>query len=217
MWVAPIRDGREHDGAARARAGSTRKPHNRTHFVINDFSAGRQGSIDASEASIAVLNAAGRIIAVNDGWILFGRANGRPDPESDLGRRYPYVEAEGIRDVIAGPEPDYSKVYPCHSPVEQRWFRLLAARVDHGWPGRCLVIHRRLDDAPTSEDISGTGEELGLRWQGIYKMCGWCEQQTRDPLGHWIPGQPEPGQNISHGLCSSCAFSLLEYPGLVTA
>lgn len=173
--------------------------------------------IDAADASIAVLDAAGTIIAVNGGWLRFGRENGRADPGADLGRTYPLVAAEGIRHVIAGPELEYSRVYPCHSPTERRWFRLLVARVDHGWPGRCIVIHRRLEDAPRHEDIASTGHELGLRWQGIYTVCAWCQQQTRDPLGRWIPGRPEPGQNISHGLCATCALDLLGDPSLQTA
>ncbi|MEO5965233.1 MAG: hypothetical protein ABIR11_07185 [Candidatus Limnocylindrales bacterium] len=38
----------------------------------------RQAAIDSADASVAIVVAAGTIIAVNEGWISFGAANGRP-------------------------------------------------------------------------------------------------------------------------------------------
>ncbi len=168
----------------------------------------QQAAIDAADASVCVLDRTGQIIAVNRAWIDFGRTNGRAHPEEDVGRPYPARGHDGIHGVLDGSSRHYSTVYPCHSPGERRWFRMLLVPVGHQ-ARRVLVIHRRLAEAPTAVEMEPAGEELGRRWGGTRTVCGWCDAQVRDALGRWVAARPEPGQRLSHGLCPGCATSLL--------
>ena len=169
----------------------------------------QQAAIDAADASIAVLDAAGQIIGVNRGWLEFGAANGRPNPGEDIGRPYPLRGHDGVHGVLSGRSKSYSVVYPCHSPTQRRWFRLLLLRVANRQPTRVLVIHRRLADAPTEHSISAAGEELGRRWQGVQTVCAWCSTRVRDVMGAWHTARPEPDALYSHGLCPTCLDEVL--------
>lgn len=173
----------------------------------------QQAAIDAADASIAVIDRDGVIIAVNRRWRAFGDENGRSPTASDIGRYYPVRGHDGITGVLAGYVGQYATIYPCHSPSEKRWFRLLVVPVG-AERDRFLVIHRRLADAPTAAHLEPAGEELGRRWLGTQTACGWCDRQVRDAMGAWREGFVEPDRTVSHGLCPTCAATLLpEAPG----
>ncbi|ADV68139.1 sensor histidine kinase [Deinococcus maricopensis] len=90
-------------------------------------------AFDALTAHIAILNADGVILAVNNAWRRFAQENGGTD---DVGTNYlelcdhargddqedAHRIADGIRDVLAGTRSVYELEYPCHSPNEQRYF-----------------------------------------------------------------------------------------------
>lgn len=169
----------------------------------------QQAAIDAADASIAVVDAAGQIIGVNRGWLEFGAGNGRPNAAEDIGRPYPLRGHDGVHGVLSGRSKSYSVVYPCHSPTQRRWFRLLLIRVTNREPTRVLVIHRRLADAPTEHCIGAAGEELSRRWHGVQTVCAWCSTRVRDVMGAWRTARPEPDAVYSHGLCPTCLDEVL--------
>ncbi|MBM7867627.1 response regulator [Heliobacterium gestii] len=92
--------------------------------------------LDALTAHIAVINAEGTIIAVNQAWSEFARANGAAEAKAGVGANYLAVcddalgddadlaaqFAGGIRAVMAGAQALFALEYPCHSPEQQRWF-----------------------------------------------------------------------------------------------
>jgi len=99
----------------------------------------RAAILDALPAKVALLDAAGAIIATNAGWRGAGcdpadtpgvglnylevcdRAEGE-------GAEYAAASAAGIRQVLAGERGQFSLDYPCASPENpDGWFRLLAA------------------------------------------------------------------------------------------
>src|SRR5918998_4655065 len=94
-----------------------------------------QSILDALTMAVALLDADGTVVAVNEGWRAFARANGADRPDHFIGSNYlhlcdrvPGIEgdsagaaADGIRAVLAG-EAEFSLEYPCHPPVEKRWF-----------------------------------------------------------------------------------------------
>ncbi|MBK1703693.1 EAL domain-containing protein [Halochromatium glycolicum] len=103
----------------------------------------RRALIDSLPAHIALLDRQGRIIDVNDQWRRFGEENGLHDALSGIGTNY--IElcdratgdrsseaapiAQGLRDLLAGDQHTFALEYPCHSPDEQRWFRVTANRL----------------------------------------------------------------------------------------
>lgn len=95
-------------------------------------------------ASTAVLHSDGTIIAVNDRWLEFARCNGRPHALAATGAGANYLDVcraaagrdplarqalEGLERVLDGERATFTLEYPCHSPGEQRWFMLFAARL----------------------------------------------------------------------------------------
>ncbi len=93
-------------------------------------------------AHVAVVDACGCVITVNDAWRRFGRENKLSAGYEVIGASYLQIceraidatrGGEGVRDVLAGmndifaaKRDRFSIVYPCHAPREQRWFLMYA-------------------------------------------------------------------------------------------
>ena len=90
---------------------------------------------------LAVLDARGMIIAVNEAWTGFATANAvisaAPPPHTSVGTNYLAVlrraaatdggvsaVVDGIAAVLNGSLPTFSHEYACHAPHEQRWFQM---------------------------------------------------------------------------------------------
>lgn len=87
-------------------------------------------------AHVALVDRSGTILAVNDAWRTFARANGgdlsrttegtnylavcdrATGPQSEYGASF----AERLRAVLSDREEGFEMEYPCHSPTERRWF-----------------------------------------------------------------------------------------------
>ncbi|PDW01627.1 PAS domain-containing protein [Candidatus Viridilinea mediisalina] len=111
--------------------------HRRVNQALRDAEAFNWAILNSLNVHLAVLDARGTIIAVNNPWIEFARANGDPDLQrTGVGVNYFTIcehahgywanEAndvlEGMRAVLEGRLPIYELEYPCHSPHEERWF-----------------------------------------------------------------------------------------------
>lgn len=113
--------------------------------------------LDALPASIALLDASGRIVAVNAAWRDFMTEGGlaRDNPHTDIGADYlaaclpaaaagdPSVTAiiDGMHDVLAGQRQTLKVLYPCNQPDgTERWIRLLATPVLRGAAGSGAVV-----------------------------------------------------------------------------
>ncbi len=109
----------------------------------------KKAILDSLPAHIAVLDARGKIIAVNAAWTQFARENGLKDSKrSGVDRNYLEVcrhaygkfsekasEAEaGLRGVLEGRLDGFDLEYACPSPSKKRWYLLSAAplRVPQG-------------------------------------------------------------------------------------
>ena len=113
-----------------------------------------QNILDALTLAVALLDANGTIITVNEGWREFARANQANRPDHFIGSNYLDVcsrvrgvegasaraAAEGIRAVLDG-EKVFSLEYSCHSPAEKRWFQLRASRLEHAGAVYAIVAH----------------------------------------------------------------------------
>jgi signal transduction histidine kinase len=101
------------------------------------------GFLETFPAQIAILDSKGTILDCNHAWDRFARDNGYTGP-SFLGLNYlsacecvtgveresALMVADGLRAVVNGKDLWFEHVYPCHSPDQQRWFKLLMARHD---------------------------------------------------------------------------------------
>jgi PAS domain S-box-containing protein len=111
----------------------------RAELALRDSELFNKEVLDALTDHIAVLDKEGRIVVVNEAWRRFATQNAS-DPAADgVGTNYldvcekAAVEARdptaalvlaGIRNVINGSQNHFVIEYPCHSPHEERWFRL---------------------------------------------------------------------------------------------
>src|ERR1700676_111328 len=111
--------------------------------------------LNALPAHIALLDARGRIISVNEAWRRFGSAHVTQGPGYGIGLNYLEVcdgargdgsseahqAAAGIRSVLSGGVKSFSIEYPCHSPTEQRWFLLMVRPLAGDRPNGAVVMH----------------------------------------------------------------------------
>jgi len=113
---------------------------------------------------MALLDLAGDVVVVNGAWDAFGLQNGQREGYSALGVNYLQVcefaiergssetasvveTLAGLLSVLQAGLPSYSKIYPCHSPTEQRWYKLRAQRMTPEVPA-ILISHSRVDVPP---------------------------------------------------------------------
>ncbi len=139
--------------------------------------------IDALTERIAVLDAQGVIICVNRAWQDFARQNSESAQAcSSIGVNYLEVcsQAEqslvdaneamaarqGIQDVLSGRRTEFSLEYPCHSPTQERWFRLRAYTLKQQGGG-AVVSH---------EDISASwlAEKALAKSEASFKSSFEC-------------------------------------------
>nr|WP_296748028.1 ATP-binding protein [Thioalkalivibrio sp.] len=126
----------------------------------------RQAVLDALSAHIAVLDATGRITAVNEAWRRFARGNGAPqEVESGIGLNYidaccdvsaedpdrlAQRSAEGIQAVINGDTRHFTLEYPCHSAQNQRWFLMSVTPLGLE-SGGVVVVHMDISERVHAE------------------------------------------------------------------
>ena len=113
------------------------------------------GILNALPAHIALLDAEGNILSVNEAWRQFALANFLRAPEHGVGLNYLSVceeavgafssesqqVADGIRSVLAGAQKSFSIEYPCHSLTVQRWFLLAVTPLTDDARNGAVVMH----------------------------------------------------------------------------
>ncbi len=155
-----------------------------SHVRLTKVLETRQALINSLPAHIALLDAGGVIIDVNDQWRHFGRENDYADPDSGLGLDYLRIcrdahgdhaeeaaaAAEGLRTVLTGERESFALEYPCHSPDRCRWFRMMANRLNPEGEGEsagygAVIMHiditerklaeQELERIATEDPVSG--------------------------------------------------------------
>jgi len=117
-------------------------------------------------ASIAVLDARGIVVAVNQAWIDFARKNGATDERSFVGADYLEVceralaggEDSGLtemtaklRGLLQGAENEVFLEYPCDSPAERRWFSMRATPLRPRSGAGVVVAHEDITEGKRLE------------------------------------------------------------------
>jgi len=153
--------------------------------------------LDSLSAHMAILDQAGRIVAVNGAWQRFARENQFPGNNSGVGADYlalcesatgeggaeALLAAKGIRAVMAGQCAEFQMDYACPSPQGPRWFILRATRFGNG--GRIWVVltHASITERKLAELSLRQSEQrlqLALRAGGF----GVFEHTLRDQRMH---------------------------------
>lgn len=109
--------------------------------------------LDCLPQHIAILDGTGRIVHVNKAWRNFAEANGGNTETYCVGCLYAeacvgsaesdQLQQPDILAIIEGRSPGLSFDYPCHSPTEQRWFKVDITPLSGGEPG-AVVAHTNI-------------------------------------------------------------------------
>lgn len=156
-----------------------------------------QATLDGLSAHVAVLDAEGNVLAVNEAWRRFGAGNGLRPGKAAAAAAGPLVgvnylrvcdgacgasaegareAAEGILRVIRGDVPSYYQEYPCHAPGgERRWFAMRVTRFAGDGPARAVVAHEDVTARRSAEEAAGRNEE----------RYGLVSRATNDVLWDW--------------------------------
>ena len=132
-----------------------------------------QATLDALDSNIAILGERGIILAVNQAWRAFAAENGMPPDRALVGVDYlavcdaaqgmdqadARVAAAGIRAVLAGERPSFQLEYPCHSPVQERWFILRVTRFGNDGPPRAVAAHIDITERRKAEELARQYQE----------------------------------------------------------
>ena len=120
-----------------------------------EAAATQEAILDALPAHVALIDLDGVILAVNQSWRRFAIANLLAGSEFAVGQNYLEVcdqaagdcsaearaAAAGIRNVLQGRSNDFSLEYPCHSPLEPRWFHLTVTPMREDRLAGAVVMH----------------------------------------------------------------------------
>jgi diguanylate cyclase (GGDEF)-like protein/PAS domain S-box-containing protein len=135
--------------------------------------AERQTAIlNALPAHIALIDTEGIILAVNEPWRRFATANDLQGSDFGVGQSYivvcerargddsdeAHAAALGIRRVLRGEEKNFAIEYPCHSPMEQRWFHMVVTPVREGRPDGAVVMHVNITQRKQAEKAAQLGQ-----------------------------------------------------------
>lgn len=196
VWQEVIRGGSYHLTVVRSKQGDP-------FFIygadISDLEEARkqieesrqflQYALDGLSANIAVLDAEGVVILVNEAWRRFARENGYRGTDYGIGHNYlsacqPDGEGEdsrqtleiahGIEQVIQGKRDYFYTEYPCDCPTESRWFSLRVTPM----PGRfrnVITAHENISARKKAEmNLARSEEELRqkARWASALQQAG---------------------------------------------
>jgi len=146
----------------------------------------------SADDNTAELDRTGTITSVNHAWRRFAKENGYVGNDLGLGSNYISIcdnavqqkvedatkAKGGIKKILNGESTSYIQDYPCHSPNEQRWFKLVAVPRNQGNEIGASVIHinttkeflrrKELEDLfELFEDIA----ELATQWYWETNDC----------------------------------------------
>ena len=157
-----------------------------------------QSTLDGLSANIALLDEYGTILLVNSSWRKFAEDNGLSSNEVSEGKNYFNVcrnakgedadEAvpfsEGIRAVISRKIARYELEYPCHSPVEERWFVGRVTPFPEGGLRRVVISHENITRRKKAENALYDQNALLDSTGRIANIGGW-KLDTRSQTVLW--------------------------------
>ncbi len=145
-------------------------------------------------AQVVLLDLSGRVLAVNNSWERFGLENGLRPGYRVVGIDYVDICARAVRDgspysqealtgvvaVLSGAQRQFTLRYPCHSPDEQRWFKMYAELQSPQSPS-VLIAHTFLGPSRPKEAPDPLGVAEGGGWDLPFPQAGGGERAA----GSW--------------------------------
>lgn len=114
-----------------------------------------RAALDGIGAHIVVVDGDGMVVTANSPWCAFADENGFEGENSTIGMNYIEVSeaatgaeredgmmvARALREVLAGARKEFRHRYPCHSPTEQRWYKLIITPTSLAGRSAAVVMH----------------------------------------------------------------------------
>ena len=131
-----------------------------------------QTVVDSLTAHIAIVDQEGQIVSVNQRWLDFAKAN-RVSPKAvSVGANYLAAcatgaradkeiaaIAAGLRAVLRGQLQTFYHEYPCHSPIQRRWFAMRVTPLLGHSRRQVVVAHENLTERREAEEALRKSEE----------------------------------------------------------
>jgi two-component system, NarL family, sensor kinase len=124
-----------------------------------------RSTLNSLSAHVAVLDATGTIIAVNQAWRSFATQSGYVGENDGVGTSYLVVcergapfssdaaaTAKALREIIAGRRSEFRMEYPCSGPDGPRWFQLRITRPDQQETARIVVAHEDITEVKLAQE-----------------------------------------------------------------
>ena len=177
--------------------------------------------LDSLNAHVAVLNAEGVVVAVNESWRHYARDNGGA-ASGFVGANYLAVceraarsgdaaaaaAARGIRAVMTGEQPSFRLEYPCRSPQIMRWFLLGVTRLSRDSAASVVISHEDITEQKNLEQQLRDTEETLRHILELLPVGVW----VMDKEGHITHGNPA-GRRIWAGARYVGPEDFAEYHG----
>ena len=140
-------------------------------------------ALDTTDTNIAVVDAAGVICYSNQAWDSFCRMNGGSKARCGVGSNYlttcehvcgeekvdAFSVSHGIRRVLEGSDAEFRLDYPCHSPIEERWFQLRACGFRHRDIAYAIIMHENVTVLKQQELLIQYGHQ---RFKDVVSAAG---------------------------------------------
>ncbi|RPI37174.1 MAG: PAS domain S-box protein [Nitrospiraceae bacterium] len=150
---------------------------------------------------IAVLDRQGVILVVNESWLKFAHENAAPVMELigpgvnylevcrrslNLGDNTALAALDGVNSVMKGQRLDFQMEYPCHSPAEERWFRMTVVPFK-GEKGCVIITHTCITERKIAENSLAANESVLKKTQEVAHIAGWRFDILRNRV-EWAAG-----------------------------
>lgn len=156
-------------------------------------------TLDAIKDHIVVIDGSGAILYTNRAWNNFSHDNGNQDTQwesvnyldvcqkaSQSGDKYAKLAIDGIYTVIRDERPEFYLEYPCHSPLNKRWFMMQVTSFVTENHKHFVISHRNITQRKLAEESIQTlsqtdpltqlynrryfNEYLDLEWQRCSRL-----------------------------------------------